>query len=199
MEKSHITTRIIAVSALIGGVYAALTVAFAPISYGPVQFRISEVFCILPYFLPETAFGLYVGCILANLFTGNIFDIIFGSLATLFAGLLTARIGKREHTLANSALACFMPVIFNAVIVGAVLTWAYGIQEFADNAVLSFAVNAGWVGFGELVVLYVLGLPLIRWLPKQKFFTDFMQKLMESENNGGEKDNDTAEENYKQE
>lgn len=179
MEKLRINTRTIAVSALIGAVYAVLTLALAPISYGPVQFRISEILCIMPYFIPSTAWGLYVGCILANLFTGNIFDIIFGSLATLFAGLLTARIGRREHTLANSAIACFMPVIFNAAIVGAVLTWAYGIKEFADNSLLSFAVNALWVGFGELVVLYVLGLPLTRWLPRQKFFNDFLKKYSE--------------------
>ena len=138
MEKQRITTRRIAVAALIGAVYAALTIALAPISYGPVQFRVSEVLCILPYFVPYSAWGLYAGCILANLFTGNIFDILFGSLATLFAGLLTARIGRREHTLANSALACFMPVIFNAVIVGAVLTWGYGIQEIEGSAPLSF-------------------------------------------------------------
>ena len=177
MKKPRINTVTIAVSALIGAVYAALTLALAPISYGPVQFRISEALCIMPYFIPSTAWGLYVGCILANMFTGNIFDIVFGSLATLFAGLLTARIGRKEHTLANSAAACFMPVVFNAVIIGAVLTWAYGIKEFADNSLLSFAVNAAWVGFGELVVFYVLGLPLTRWLPKQKFFNAFMDKL----------------------
>ncbi len=176
MEKQRITTRRIAVAALIGAVYAALTLALAPISYGPVQFRVSEVLCIMPFFVPYSAWGLYAGCILANLFTGNIFDILFGSLATLFAGLLTARIGRREHTLVNSALACFMPVIFNAVIVGAVLTWAYGFQEIADRPVLSFLVNAAWVGFGELVVLYVLGLPLMRWLPRQNFFRDFLEK-----------------------
>lgn len=181
MKTSRFTTRKIAVSAIIGAVYAVLTIALAPISYGPVQFRISEVLCILPYFMPYTTLGLYVGCILANLFTGNVFDIIFGSLATLLAALLTARIGMKRHTLANSAMACFMPVIFNAVIVGAVLTWAYDIKAFADNALLSFLVNGIWVGFGELVVLYVLGLPLMRWLPKQEFFNDFIEKFEEND------------------
>ena len=181
MKKTGINTGMLAVSALVGAVYAVLTIVLAPISYGPVQFRVSEVLCILPYFMPATAWGLYVGCILANLFTGNIFDIIFGSLATLLAGLLTAQIGRREHTLVNSAMACFMPVVFNAVIVGAVLTWAYGIQEITDNAFLSFLINAAWVGFGELVVLYVLGLPLMRWLPRQKFFADFLDRFKEND------------------
>lgn len=34
--------------ALIAAVYVALTMMFAPISFGPVQFRISEALCILP-------------------------------------------------------------------------------------------------------------------------------------------------------
>ncbi len=179
--KNNSTTRMITISAIVGAVYAVMTIALAPISYGPVQFRISEALCIMPYFIPSTAWGLYAGCILANLFTGNIFDIIFGSLATLFAGLVTTQMGRREHTLANSAAACAMPVVFNAAIVGALQTWAYGIKEFADSDLLSFAVNALWVGFGELAVLYILGLPLTRWLPKQKFFTDFIRNSNETD------------------
>ena len=39
-------------AAIVGAAYAALTIALAPISYGAIQCRISEVLCILPYFLP---------------------------------------------------------------------------------------------------------------------------------------------------
>ena len=130
----------IAVAAVTGAAYAVLTIALAPISYAAVQLRVSEALCILPYFFPSTAWGLFVGCIFANLITGNIFDIIFGSLATLGAGLITAYLGRRaRRALADpnvttistrdytpgQLLACFMPVIFNAVIVGAVITGAY--------------------------------------------------------------------------
>ena len=153
-----------------------LTMALAPISYGAIQLRVSEVLCILPYFMPCTAWGLFIGCAAANLLTGNIFDIIFGSLATLAAALLTAAIGKRKHTLANSALACLMPVVFNALVVGAVITAAYeGMNLFQHFGV--FAMNAAYVGLGEAIVLYVLGLPLMRYLPGKKFFKEFMEKV----------------------
>ena len=100
---------------------------------------------------------------MANLLTGNIFDIVFGSLATLAAALLTAALGRRKHTLANSALACLMPVVFNALIVGAVITAAYeGMNLFQHFGV--FAMNAAYVGLGEAIVLYVLGLALMRKL-----------------------------------
>ena len=53
--------------ALIAAVYVALTMMFAPISFGPVQFRISEALCILPFFTPAAVPGLFLGCLISNL------------------------------------------------------------------------------------------------------------------------------------
>ena len=168
-------TRILAVSAMLAAAYAALTIALAPISYGAVQFRVSEALTILPFFIPGTVWGLFVGCFLANLFTGNVFDIVFGSLATLLAGLCTAAIGRRRDSLGNSILACLMPVIFNAVIVGAVITWAYEGQNIFEHPRL-YAINAAWVGLGEAGVLYLIGYTLMKHLPKAIFFREFTEK-----------------------
>ena len=176
MNNKPPRTPALAAAAIVGAAYAVLTMALAPISYGAIQLRVSEVLCILPYFMPCTAWGLFIGCAVANLLTGNIFDIVFGPLATLAAALLTAALGRRKHTLANSALACLMPVVFNALIVGAVITAAYeGMNLFQHFGV--FAMNAAYVGLGEAIVLYVLGLPLMRYLPGKKFFKEFMEKV----------------------
>ena len=176
MNNKPMRAHTLAAAAIVGAAYAVLTMALAPISYGAIQLRVSEVLCILPYFMPCTAWGLFIGCAVANLLTGNIFDIVFGSLATLAAALLTAALGRRKHTLANSALACLMPVVFNALIVGAVITAAYeGMNLFQHFGV--FALNAAYVGLGEAIVLYVLGLPLMRYLPGKKFFKEFMEKV----------------------
>ena len=176
MNNKPLRAHTLSAASIVGAAYAVLTMALAPISYGAIQLRVSEVLCILPYFMPCTAWGLFIGCAAANLLTGNIFDIIFGSLATLAAALLTAAIGKRKHTLANSALACLMPVVFNALVVGAVITAAYeGMNLFQHFGV--FALNAAYVGLGEAIVLYVLGLPLMRYLPGKKFFKEFMEKV----------------------
>lgn len=170
------TVLLLAVSAVTGAAYAVATLLLAPISYGAVQCRISEALCILPFFIPSTVWGLWAGCVLANLLTGNIFDILFGSLATLLAGVCTAAFGRREHSMKNCALACLMPVLFNAVIVGAVITGAYmGLRLFQHFG--AFAFNALTVGLGEAVVLFALGLPLMRTLPKQKFFQEFLARL----------------------
>lgn len=164
--------RRIAFAAVIAAVYAALTM-LNPWSFGPVQFRISEVLCILPFFFPFSVWGLFVGCILSNLISAyGVLDIVFGSLATLLAALITMQLGrvKREST-PIKALACLPPVLLNAVIVGAVI--AYG-STSAPGATESFwptyAIFALQVGLGELGVLYILGLPALILLPKTGFF-----------------------------
>jgi uncharacterized membrane protein len=178
MQKQNTTLRI-ATAAIVAAAYAALTVALAPISYGAVQFRVSEALTVLPFFLPCTVWGLWLGCILANLYTGSIVDIVFGSLATLLAAFFTARFGKKGNTVKNRLLGCLMPVLFNAFIVGAVLTWGYEIQAFASPAT-SYAFNALTVGLGELGVLYLIGYTLLRQLPKIKAFREFVQRVNRS-------------------
>ena len=88
-------TRELTTLALIGAIYATLTIVLAPISYGNIQFRISEALCLLPIVYPKSKWGLFVGCIIANILnpTGaNIFDIVFGSIATFIAADLISRI-----------------------------------------------------------------------------------------------------------
>ena len=175
--NSKNTTRRIAAAAVIAAAYAALTIVLAPISYGPLQFRVSEALTVLPFLLPSSVWGIFIGCLLANLYTGSVLDIVFGSLATLLAGLLTARFGKKGDTVKNRLLGCLMPVLFNAVIVGAVLTWGYRFQEFPDNPLASYGFNALTVGVGEAGVLYLIGYMLLRLLPRSKSVREWIDRV----------------------
>ena len=106
----HITTRKLAAAAVTGAAYAALTMLLAPISYGAIQCRVSEVLCILPFFIPCTAWGLFAGCAIANLLSAaGIFDVVFGSLATLLAAL------SRSGLLAFAGV---MVILVSAIIAG---------------------------------------------------------------------------------
>ena len=157
----------LAFAAVVGALYAILTMVLAPISYGPLQFRISEALCVLSYFTPAAAWGLFIGCAIANtLSAAGLPDVIFGSLATLIACLGMSAVGKHmKDSLKSRLLACFLPVIVNAVIVGAMLTYAYiGLSPLEHPG--AFAVCAGGVALGELPVMYLFGLPLMSWLPK---------------------------------
>ena len=163
--------RALTLSAIIGALYAVLTVAAAPISYGAVQVRISEALCVIPFLVPSTAWGLFAGCFLANLMTGNIFDIVFGSLATLAAGLLTGYLGKRSRSGVSLLFGCISPVVINSVVVAAVITSAYEGFNILGNFGI-FAVNVLWMLLGETVSVFALGLPLIKFLVKKEVFKE---------------------------
>ena len=147
----------IAVSAVIAAAYAALTIALAPISYGAVQFRVSEVLTIMPFLVPSTVTGIFVGCILANLMGGNhILDVVFGSLATLLGAL-----GTRKLRNAHPLLAPVPPIIANTLIVPFVLRYAYGIPGPIPLMMLT-------VGIGEVLSCGVLGMLLYFALYKRR-------------------------------
>jgi uncharacterized membrane protein len=169
------STRKIAFAAVIGAAYAALTILLAPISYGPIQFRISEVLCILPFFFPVSVWGLFVGCVIANLLSAyGALDIAFGSLATLLAALCTMHLGRmysrrlRGEGTAFKAASCVPPVVINGLIVGALI--AYETTSAAAAFWPAFILNSLQVGFGELAVMFALGLPALIFLPGTKFF-----------------------------
>lgn len=162
-----LTVRRLVACSVIAALYAAVTVLLAPVSYGPWQFRLSEVLCILPFFAPVTSWGLFVGCLVANLLSPvGLLDIVFGPLATLGASLCMAAIAKRRGTgsFVGALLACLMPVLWNAVVIGAIL--ALTIAEAGDTFFSAFVLFGLQVGLGEAGVLYLIGLPLMRWLPK---------------------------------
>ncbi|MDN5317492.1 MAG: hypothetical protein PWR08_1617, partial [Thermoanaerobacterium sp.] len=111
-------TKKIVYGALIAALYAVMTIALAPISYGQIQVRVAEALTVLPFFSSYSILGLFVGCIIANMVGGNgIFDVVFGSLATLISAVITYYIGK-SNLRYKRYLAPLPPVIINAVIIG---------------------------------------------------------------------------------
>ena len=109
-------------------------------------------------------------------FQAGIFDEVIGSLATLLAALCTAWLGRGRgaQSWVRCILAALMPVVFNFVLVGAVLTWSLTDAVFPHlNA--SFWVFGGQVALGEVAVLGVLGLPLMRLLPRNPKFREIIR------------------------
>ncbi len=148
MNQKVFSVRNLTLAAVIAALYAAITLLFAPISYGPVQFRVSEALTLLPVLFPQAIPGLTLGCLIANLLgSATPWDIIFGTLATLLAAALTRRWRK------NLWLAATAPVLCNAVIIGLVLHFTLA-EVLLIPTILS-------VGLGEAVVVYALGISMI--------------------------------------
>ena len=162
--KNKITTRKLCICAVVAALYAAITIVTAPFSYGLAQFRLSEALVVLCVFEPFLAVGITLGCFLANLFsTVTALDLVVGTLATALACLWTIRCRKNW----------FIPlpnVLVNAVIVGGMLA----VVLFPDNLLMGFVLAFAQVGFGELVVMYGLGLPLLLFARR----TGFMERIL---------------------
>ena len=153
--------------ALIGALYAVLTLAVAPISFGTVQFRVSEALMVLPLFSPLGIWGVVFGCFFSNLVgflaginpTGLI-DSAVGTLATLLAAVSVYGIGRSPLPSPARALLSPIPtILFNGAIVGAELAYVFG-GEPGQSFAAAWAFQGVSVAAGELAVCYTLGMAL---------------------------------------
>lgn len=150
-------TRKITFIALIAALYVILTInpLFFVISFGAVQFRFSEILTVLPYLTSHAISALFIGTLLANLFSTNGFvDVVIGSAATWLAAWLTSKMPNRW-------LAPLPPVLINAIVIGSMI-------GFISSSVQQIPIFMLYVGLGQLVVCYFLGLPFLMFLEKYK-------------------------------
>lgn len=145
-------------AAMIAAIYVVLTyfINAFELASGAVQIRISEALTILPVFTPAAIPGVFLGCLLSNLLTGGIvWDVVFGSLASLIGAVGTYLLRKHKY------LAPIPPIVANTLIVPFVLSYGYGIPGSIPFFMLT-------VGIGEVISCYVLGVLLMTVLGKYR-------------------------------
>lgn len=152
-----ISVRSLSRGSMIAAIYTAVSMLLAPITFGAVQMRASEALTLLPIVTPDAVLGVTVGCLLTNAWgvaAGanilGVLDIPLGTLATFSAAILTRKL--RNHRI----LAAIPPVIINAVVIGAELTFA----ETGRFPAALLALNMFQVGLGQAIACFALGLPL---------------------------------------
>lgn len=142
-------TQFLTEAAIIAALYTVLVFIFQLSSFGPVQFRIAEALTILPYFTPAAIPGVTIGCFLSAVFAGaDVLDMVFGSLATLVAALLSYSLRRYKY------LVPIPPIVVNALVIPWVLKAAYGEAQPIPLMMLS-------VGAGQLLAAGVLGMILL--------------------------------------
>jgi len=148
-------------ASVIAALYVVLVMVFSFWSFGPIQFRIAEALTILPFFTSAAIPGLFIGCLIANIVGGAIiWDVIFGSLATLVAAYLSYKLRKKAW------LVPVPPIIVNSIVVGILLKFAYGIPD-------GLLILMGSVFLGQLVAVYGFGMVIMKALkPFAKMFGD---------------------------
>lgn len=142
--------------AVIAAIYVVLVLIFDTFSFGPIQFRIAEMLTVMPYFTPAAIPGLFVECLIANIIGGGlIWDIVFGSIATLIGAIGSYLVRK------NKWLVPLPPIIANMVIVPFVLKYAYGY----DGLLVYFMFT---VGLSEIIVCGIIGMALLTVMAKNR-------------------------------
>ena len=164
MRNKNVTFMVQA--AIIAAIYVVLTFVANALGLAShtIQVRFSEALCILPFFTPAAIPGLWIGCLIANLATGAvIWDIIFGSIATLLGAIGTYLLRRHKF------LCTLPPVIANMIIVPFILVYGYGIPRvYLKNVDVTIIFNAMTVGIGEVISVCVLGSILLNVLNKYK-------------------------------
>ena len=136
---------------VIAALYVALTLVFQPISFGYVQFRVSEAMALLPFLWIEAVPGLFVGCLVANFRGGlGLWDVVLGSAATLVAAL-ASRFAPTPFW------AALPPVVVNGLVVGGYLSFLLNIPPY---------LSVVYVALGEAMACYALGIPLVRFVER---------------------------------
>ncbi len=153
-------------AALIAAMYVVLCLVLEPFSFGPMQVRVSEALTLLPVLCPEAVVGVTLGCFLANMFASAPLDMIVGTAATLLAALATRRL-RNIRWKKLPLVASIPPVIINAVVVGAELTFLY--SPGAPASVWAF--NMLTVGAGQVISCCVLGVLMIAGIEQNKALT----------------------------
>ncbi len=153
--KTTKKTNILVKAALIGAVYCILSLILKPLSYGPLQIRISEALCMLVLFTKAAPWGLFVGCLITNIISPyGLLDVVLGSLATLLASLIALKF-KNRYAVA------FPFVLVNAFIIAFVIC-------LQTNAMSIYFQTALYLALSEALSVYVIGVPLTYIIEKNE-------------------------------
>lgn len=163
MKEKYFTlddTNYLVKSAAVAALYAVLTLLLPVASYGPIQFRFSEILVLLVFYNKRFIPGLVLGCALANLFSPMlVFDVIFGTLSSYIAF-------KLMQKAKNLYIASIFPVLL--VSVPAIGTWLI----LASDEV--FFVLLMQFMLSEFVMVSIIGVILFKILEKNEGFMSYI-------------------------
>ncbi len=168
------TTKDIVYSALIAAMYTGLSLAFAGMPFFSFL-RLPEALMVLSAFTFAAVPGLTIGCLLTNIITAlGIVDIIFGTLATFLAALITYALAARTRKMPPVLKSLLLPlpsIFVNALIVGSYLPFiSLDMQADASSPFKLVLLSMLSIALGQALVLYLIGLPLYHGLRSSKIF-----------------------------
>ncbi|MDR2833420.1 MAG: QueT transporter family protein [Streptococcaceae bacterium] len=160
LSKTNELTR----AAIVTGLYIAITLALAPVSFGFVQFRVSEAFNFLALYNKRYIWAVTLGVAIANFIGSTPVDMVVGGLQTLVFLTIGRFIsqkfaGKRWFGLNSQHLIFNLIFSFSMIVIAVMLTMMYD---------LPLMFMWGTLFVSEFLILFVGGL-----------LFDFMSKFID--------------------
>jgi uncharacterized membrane protein len=138
-DTTTTTTRMIVYAGLVAAAYAVITIALAPISYGPLQFRLSGLLKPLALLSPIMGLGLSIGVGMANLTSPfGAWDFVAMPIVS-YGAALTAYSLRRWPVVAMLVQAVIVAIgvaVFPLYLGGGIPMWPTVAFVFASEAIL---------------------------------------------------------------
>lgn len=157
-NKPLFTTRQLTKISICAALYFVVTMACKPFVFGPVEFRLSEMFNFLMFVDPIYVVGVTLGCAISNFFTFGVMDVFFGAGSTAIVGILIWKTKK------------MWPAIFYCTAGVGVIAW-----ELWFFFGYPFWYQYGIGAFGEFISM-ILGYILARRLFKEKHVINLLKE-----------------------
>lgn len=167
MQKTQEQKRlmVVVVNGVIMSLYLALTILVAPVSSGPIQFRISESLNHLVVFNRKLLWGVLGGVIVYNAFFGfGILDVIYGGGQTLLSLGLTALL---QNKIKNVKVRLALNTLFFTISMGLI---AYMLVPTGSKA---FWTTYGALAASECIIM-TISAPLMYYLDRA---LDFINRV----------------------
>lgn len=144
--------------ALVAALYVALTLALQSLSYGSIQFRLSEILNMLAFYNPAYIPALTLGAFISNIFSSlGPIDMAVGTFHTFISLYAMSKIKK-------PLLASLMPALLSFIIALQIVIVSPETESFL-LAYLSIAIS-------EVILVTLIGLPLFKTLSKNQKFKE---------------------------
>ncbi len=166
-------TRDLVKSAIVVSLYMVLTLLVAPVAYGPVQFRISEMLNFLGLYNRRYIYAVTLGVFLANFYQYGPVDMVIGSLTTLASMFIGRWLGDWLGSLNEKHQFFKYDPMFLRYLAMAVV-FAAGCITIAIMLVMVGAEAAFWPVYSSLfiseLVVMLLGIPVMYAISKRVDF-----------------------------
>ncbi|MDO5718151.1 MAG: QueT transporter family protein [Tissierellia bacterium] len=147
-------------AAVVAAIYAVLTWILPVISYGPIQFRFSEILTLLAFYNPIYIISITIGAAISNLMSPlGIIDIFVGT----FHSFISLYFISKSKSL---FIASLYPALFSFII-------GFEIILMSTES-LSFFLITSQIMLSEFIIVTIIGVPVFKALSKNSKFREVM-------------------------